>query len=178
MAQTARTLSEIIDLLPDNASGLIDPVDIRDMLVSLVSVHGTMHRDISAPTTIGTPGTYVKGACQTAAGQLHDVTMPEDNRLQYVGAPQRHFHFMATVSMTCGGTNQIIGVKFAKNGVVIDTSVTRRFMATGADIGALVVQAEVTLVKDDYIELWVTNETSTNSVTLIEFLVHLTGTME
>lgn len=178
MAQTARTLAEIIALLPDNTEGLIDPVDIRDMLVSLVPVHGTMHRDVSAATDIDTPGTYVKGACQTAAGQLHDMTMPADNRLQYIGVPERHFHFIATISLICGGINQVIGVKFAKNGAVIDASVSRRKIGTGTDIGALTIQAEVNMVTNDYIELWVTNETSTNSVTLVEFLVHLTGTMD
>ncbi len=178
MAQTQRTIAELIALLPDNITGDISPVDIRDMLVSLIPAHGAMNRDVSVATTIITPGVYEKGACQTETGLLHDITMPEDNRLQYVGEPDRHFHIVGTIASVCSGNNQVVGAKFAKNGVVIDASASRRFISTGSDIGAMAIQAETILQTNDYIELFITNETSTASVTLVEFLVYLTGVIE
>ncbi len=178
MAETHRTLAEILANLPDNITGLIDPEDIRDLVISLNPVHGSLHRGVAADTVIGLAGTYVKALGTTIAGDLHDMTMSQDNRLTFTGPASRHFHVMASVSMTASGSNKIIGMKLAKNGVVLDQSVVRRAVTTGSDIGAAMIQADMSLDTGDYVEIWVTNETTATNVKLDEFHLHASGTLE
>lgn len=178
MVDTARTKAEILALLADNNAGDISPQDVRDMVVSLIPAHGGLYRNVAAPTTVTVAGTYYKAAGTTTAGELDDLTMPQDNRLTYIGVPERHFHILATISMTCDGINKIIGFKIAKNGTPIDGSVSRRRVGTGTDIGALAVQADVALATNDYVEIWVTNETTNTAVTLDEFHLHMSGILE
>ena len=175
---TQRSLAELLALLPDNVTGRIEPEDLRDLLVSLTPGHGSLSRNAAADTTIVTPGTYVKAAGTTTAGHLDDMTMPVDNRLTFIGVSPRHFHIMACISMTVAGVNKLVGIKIAVNGAVIDGSVVRRFVSTGVDIGAATVQADVTLNENDYVELWVTNETTATVVRLDEFNMHASGTLE
>jgi len=178
MAETQRSLAELLANLPDNITGLIDPEDIRDVLISLKPSHGSLFRNVAADTVIGTPGTYVKALGTTTAGGLEDLTMPADNRLTFTGISPRHFHIVATVSMTASGSNKIVGLKIAKNGIVIDESVVRRAITTGADIGAIALQADILMDTDDYVELWVTNESTATNVRLDEFNMHAAGTLE
>ena len=128
------------------------------------------HRLVAAPTTISIAGTYYKTAGTSTARALNGFTH-SDNRLTYIGEDDKHFHLAASLSFTCGGTNQTIGWKMAKNGVVDDGTVVRRRVGTGTDIGSTALHADFTLSTNDYIEIWCTNETSTNSVTLDEFYV-------
>lgn len=178
MAQTQRSLAELIALLPNNTSGLISPEDVRDMLVSLAPIHGSYSRLVTAPTTVSVAGDYVKAAGTTTPGTLHDLTMDQDNRLTFVGASPRHFHVLASISMTCDGINKVLGLKLAKNGVPLDFSVVRRSVGTGLDVGALSLQGDMTLVENDYVEVWLTNETSATDVTIEEIHLHAAGALE
>ena len=178
MVDTNRSYAELVALLPDNIIGRIEPQDLRDMLLSLKSSHGSFYRNVAAATTIGVAGTYVKAAGTTSAGHLDDFTMPADNRLTFVGVSPRHCIVTAALSVTVGGVNQTLGFKIAKNGIPIDASLLRRFVSVGADMGALAVIADTTLELNDYVEVWVTNETSTNAVTLVESQLHISGTLE
>jgi len=178
MVDTGRSKAEILALMADNNAGDISPQDVRDMIVSMIPPHGGYYRNLAAPTTISVAGTYYKAAGTTTAGDLDDLTMPQDNRMTYVGAPTQHFHIIATISMTCAGVNKVIGVKIACNGTPLAGSVIRRKVSTGSDIGAVTVQSDVEMDTNDYIEIWVTNETSNTEVTLDEFHLHMTGTLE
>ena len=178
MVDTKRTVADMLaNLFQDGqAAASITAQDIRDFLVSVHQSHGSFSRNATAATTITVAGTYYKAAGTTTIDtSLHDFSDGGvDNRLKYTGTPSRHVNIAAALSMTCGGSNQILGFKLAKNGVVIDNSVARRKIGTGSDIGGIGVHAHVDMVTDDYIELWCTNETSTATVTIEE--VHLMAT--
>lgn len=175
MVDTVRTLSELQTLFADNTTGAISPQDLRDFLVSVSPPHGTMYRNVAAATTIVTPGTYVKAAGTTTAGALNGFDMPADNRLRYTGAATKHFHLVVSASFTMAGSNDVIGLKMAKNGVPMDESVQRRKVGTGTDIGSTAIHADAVLATNDYIELWVTNETDSVAVTVDELYVFVMG---
>jgi hypothetical protein len=175
VVDTVRTLSALQTLLADNTSGDISPQDIRDFLVSVSPPHGTMYRNVAAATTTVTPGTYLKAAGTTTAGNLNAFDMPANNRLRYTGAAQKHFHIAVSVSFTCGANNKTVGLKIAKDGVVMDDSVARRRVGTGTDIGSTALHADTTLTTNQYLELWLTNETNTATVTIDEMYFFVMG---
>ena len=176
MADQERSLADLQALLADNTQGLISPQDLRDFLVSVVPPHGSFNRLVAAATTITTPGTYVKAAGTTVAGaDLHHFDMPLDGRLRYIGAPNIHAHVAVSLSMTTAGVNNVVGMKMAKNGTVVDSSVVRRRVSTGTDIGAAALHGDVVLATNDYLELFVTNETDTDSVTIDELYFFAMG---
>lgn len=177
MADTKRTLEELQAALANNVAGAISPQDLRDFLVSTIRTRGAFSRLVAAATIIGTPGTYVQVNGTTIAGTLTDMTSPVDGRLTYVGIPDRHFFVTAMVSFTAVGSNKVIGFKIAKNGVVLDKSVVRTAVTTGSDLRAVALQVDLDLVTGDYVELWVTNETTTTDVTIVECHVHADGMM-
>lgn len=175
MADTARSLAELQTLLADNISGAISPQDLRDFLVSVTPPYGAMSRNVASATTIVTPGTYYKAAGTTTVGNVRNMDMPTDNRLRYTGVSPRHFHIAVTVAMTTASVNNVVGLKIAKNGTVIDSSITRRYVTTGADIGSTALHGDIVLSTNDYLELWVTNESDTDSVTIQELYFFAMG---
>lgn len=122
-----------------------------------------------AATTITVKSTYYKAAGTTTletTPAAADFTMPSDNRLTYSGTDTRKFWVSFTFSAKCGGTNQLLGFALAQGGTVADKTKIQRQVSTGADEGAGAVHGLFELATNGYIELWVTNETSTNTVTI------------
>lgn len=175
MVDTVKTVAQLQALLADNITGAISPQDIRDFLVSTAPPYGSMSRLVAAATTVITPGTYYKAAGTTVAVNLNDFDMPLDNRLRYTGLASKHFHIVVSASFTVGGTNDVVGLKIAKNGVVIDNTVQRRKVTTGTDIGSTAVHGDVVLATNDYLELWLTNETASDTVTVDELYFFANG---
>ena len=79
-------------------------------------------------------------------------------------------HIAASVSFTVGANNKLISLRIVKNGTPAAAdavaSTQDRKVGTGADVGSTAVHADMMLTNGDYIELWVTNETDTTSVTV------------
>lgn len=124
----------------------------------------TMQGNATA-TTIGATGTPVKVAGTTVGGSLVQKFTHTSNRLTYTGAVTRDFKVTVTLSATAGNGNQV-GIYVAKNGTVIDESET--YITTNAS-GRLEngsVQTLVELAQNDYIEIWVENNTSVTNVTV------------
>jgi len=165
MADTIRSLSDLLALLPSSGRGEISAADLRDMLVSIQHSRGSFSISSASATTISVAGTYYKAAGTTAAGRLHNFTHA-NNRVTYTGIPDVDVDIYGSLSMTTAGSNNILGMKMAKNGTVIDETIVRRKVGTGTDIGAAGIEGEATLSTNDYIELFVTNEDDTTSVTI------------
>ena len=166
MADTKRSKSDLATLLADNTSGAISPQDVRDFLESMDLSFASMYFSSSAETTIAVAGTYVLAAGTTTSIKLSNFTMPQDNRLTYTGAADVYAEISASISMTCASNSKIVGMKIAKNGTVIDSTEIHRKISTGADIGAAYVQGDVQLATNDYIELFISNETDTANATI------------
>lgn len=174
MADTVRSRSALLTtLFQDGQTAGITAQDMRDLIVSLVPSYGGFYFSTPAATTIGTGGTYVKAAGTTTAtvGTADIGTGSTNNRLVYTGVAPRHFQINAFALLTpASGTNQDMGLQVyvyddsATTGAVVAASKMNAFDA--ATNGAfLATGANVTLDTDDYVELWITNETAAVNVT-------------
>lgn len=173
---TQRSYSELIALLPDNTSGLISPSDMRDVVDSVRQPHAGLYESTPVNTTIAVPGTYYKAA-GTFIAQPHSNLMTADTtgRITYNGISDRHFHIVCSISMTCASNNQDLAFRIAKNGVTDESSEGDRKVGTGSDVGAIAIHADLQLATNDYIELFVTNKTSTALVTLTNMYLFIVG---
>lgn len=138
--------------------------------------NGSFYVTSSAATTIGVQGTYTKvlGTTELVAGAC-EVTMPTNNRLTYTGAPTKHFHIVANLSVRCGSNNQTVSFAIYKNGAQLAHSVMDHFIGTGADIKIMAIHSDVDLATNDYLELWTTNTSSTASVTVVRGYMYCMG---
>lgn len=173
---TQRTYSELVALFPDNTSGAISPQDIRDFLESVRTVHGSLNLVTPAATTINVAGTYelINGVMVSGT---HNALMTADasGRLTYNGASERHFHIVASISMTSQNNNQTVGFRIARNGVSDPVTQIRRRVGTGSDVGAVAIHGDEVLSNGDYIEVFATNYTSTGSLTVEDFYFFAMG---
>ncbi len=129
------------------------------------SAYGSLSISSSAATTIAVNGTYYKAAGTTAAGAVSEFTH-SNNRLQYTGTAAILAAVNMSICATCAASTKILGFKLAKGGVVIDSTVVRRKIGTGSDVGACSVTGLVALAENEFVELWTTNEDSTDAVTV------------
>lgn len=176
---TKRTSTDLItNLFQDGqAAGSITPSDMRDYIDSVVMPFGSLSMTTPAATTVSVAGTYVKAAgTTTISSTVEEVSDGSvNNRLIYTGTPDRHFMIEASVSMTTASNSQIVGMKIAKNGTVLDDTIVRRKVGTGSDLGAAGVQGDVQLSTNDFIELWITNESSASTVTIETLNLFIAG---
>jgi hypothetical protein len=164
MADTQRSKSALATLFADNATGDISPQDLRDFLESMDLPYGAYYISSSAATTPAGAGTFLKALGTTTAIAENNFTH-STNRLTYNGTPDCFAVAMASVSMTCAGVSKIVSLGFAENGAILTPTRIDRKIGTGSDIGAAGVVGTATLSTNDYLELWVANQTDTGTVT-------------
>jgi hypothetical protein len=136
-----------------------------------------MYVSSAVETVISVQSTATKALGTTTALNLQDFDMSANNRLKYVAQATSHFVVTVALSMTAAGNNQLTTLSVAKNGTNIASSEVQRFIGTGADLGAAAVATIVELAQDDYLELFVANETGTGNLTveLMNFIVSEVG---
>ena len=170
MADTARIKSALQALLADNTTGDISAQDVRDVVESIYPGHGAMYISSAAATTIGSASTYVKVAGTTTATNLSNFSMAADNRLTYTGTPDVHVHVAVSLSMTSGSSNQVVRFRVGKTGSTAGAdavaSTIARKIGTGTDIGSTAVHFDGAMSTNDYLELFISNETGANNVTI------------
>jgi hypothetical protein len=124
----------------------------------------TMQANTTA-TTIAATGTRVKISGTTTLQAISQkFTMPTNNRLTYNGAITRDFLVQVTASLEAGN-GQELGMYIAKNGTVQTTSTN---MGTTGGTGRAdnnACQMIISLSTNDYIEVFVSNETAATNIT-------------
>jgi hypothetical protein len=117
-------------------------------------------------TDIITQGVAVKIAGTTTAASINQRFTHTDNRATYIGAITRAFKVTAVASVTSATANKQIGFYVAKNGTVIADS--EMYVTTNANNRAesVAVQTITSLATNDYIEIWVENDTDATDVTV------------
>lgn len=164
---TERTIAQLNTDFADNTTGDITPADMRNLIESLVPAFGSMYISSAAATSISAQNTFTKVAGTTTLEAVaRDMSMPANNRLRYDGAITRQFLIKAAFSMTAAASNEVYAFRLAKNGTTIAASEIQRFVGTGSDVGAAAVQASVELSTNDYVELFVENQTSSANPTI------------
>lgn len=121
-------------------------------------------------TVVSVVGTTYKVLGATTSASVTSKFTNTDNRATYVGSLDRFFKVTTTLSMNSGNNNQI-GIYIAKNGVVLPESEIYITTNSGGRAEAAVVQTLVQLTTNDYIEIFVENDTSTSNITVTDLNV-------
>lgn len=184
MVDTVRSQSALLTtLFQDGQTAGITAQDMRDLIVSLAPAYGGFHVSTPAATTIASGGTYAKMAgTTTASTATADIgTGLTNNRLVYTGVVPRHFIVNAAATVApASGTNQDIGMQLyvyddsASSGALVAQSKVNAFDA-GTDGEVISLTANVTLDTDDYMELWIANETGAVNVTASFAMLSMIG---
>jgi len=131
-----------------------------------VSVQGN-----TGATTISTAGTPVKAAATFVVGIQSGFTGDTTGKIVYNGTSERvaAIHVSATFS-PFASNNQEIFIQIAKNGTVeAGSKITRKVDA--AESANASTFFNVSLSENDFIELYIGNDTSTDNVVLIDAIV-------
>ena len=146
-----------------NNSG-IEITSIADEINAQVSMHGN-----STATTISTQNVAVKAAGTFVAGTFSSFTVDTTGKLTYTGSTTTTVRLTASVTLDVVGTNQDLTVHLAKNGTVISAAKISRLVSASntANVG---VFYNVSVATSDYLEVFVSNGTSTNNITVTDCL--------
>lgn len=173
MADTQRSVSEILALLANNSAGAISAQDLRDAFVTWRQGHGELFIAAadSALITLADTSTYVECTAPVwtpgAAGVLHNFDESAGNgRLTYTGAANIVVHVAATVSFSSVSNNRVIHLRIAKNGVTDAGAEVIRKTGTAGDVGSTAIHAIETMSQGDYLSLFALNVTSADDITI------------
>ena len=181
MVDTVRTTATLLSTLfqDGQAANAITANDMRDLIVSLRPSFGECSMQGNATdTTIAVASTYYKIAGTTALSGnelLFDNNATDTGRLRYIGAPDRVVLFSASCSLSAASNNQVLSLKgwhyddSGTSGSLIAASLVSRKITASGELGAVVVQGSALMSVNDYLEIHVTNETTTAAVTVDDF---------
>lgn len=129
---------------------------------------GSLYISTSGATSFVSINTPVKvNANTTLASNVFrfDDDGAVSNRLRYTGLKTQNFNVSAHISSTAAANNRTYTWYIAKNGTIVTESAIQRKQGTGSDVGALGLSWNVELAENDYVEIWVENNTDTVDVT-------------
>lgn len=164
-----RTSTDILtNLFQTGQNKGIGSDDLRDLTDSMLMPFGRAHMSSNASeTTINTIDTFEIIAGTFVNGSIEDMTFSATGgRLTYTGTPTRHFHIVSNLDMTAASNNQTISFAWFLNGTTeLPVAINQR-VGTGSDVRTLSVHSDSMLDTNDFVELKVTNRTSTANVTV------------
>lgn len=142
----------------------IEITSIADQIYSQTNMHGN-----STVTVIDTINVPKKVAGTFVAGMSSNFTASTTGRMTYNGATTEVVSVRASVTLVPVGTNQVLTIYIAKNGSVIADSRISRTVSAGAS-GNVGLFYNVSMTADDYVEVFVSNGTSSNDITVVDCL--------
>lgn len=124
-------------------------------------------------TGIPAVSTFVKAEGSTTASDLRGFSMTDKNQLTYQNTQSGRFKISVSGFISpIGNETPTLSLAIAKNGTVIDSSimnVTSAFLNALMNVGsgsAISTSVIVDLVENDYIEIWIANQTSGTKIIL------------
>lgn len=121
-------------------------------------------------TTIATINVFVKANGTSTANAINQKFTHTNNRLTYTGGLTRDFIVSAVVSMQDGNA-QLMICRIAKNGTTLANSESQATTSQTNRSQNVKTQTIVSLAPNDYIEIFITNGTSTSAITVTELNV-------
>jgi len=118
-------------------------------------------------TTIAVSGTFYKALGTTTTGEFvekFDVTTTS-NKAVYKGSLTGFYKITACLTVT-GSSNKEVAIRSAKNGVTSPQSEITSTTSAGGKAEGITCQDIVSLATDDYLEIFITNNTDTSSLTV------------
>jgi hypothetical protein len=151
-----------------NGSGSTTFQDIKN--IGSNAVHSEVFMNGNATVTvINTTNVYENVAGTFTAGNVQGITIANGIATAITAGV---YKVDASLSLLAAANNQVIqfdvGVDVGAGFVAHNQGATRRLIATGSDVGALSIQATLTLAAGDDVRLQVRNTTSTANVTVTE----------
>ena len=143
----------------------IQITSIADEIYAQVVLHGN-----ATATTITTQDTPVKVAGTFITDAVASFTTDATGRLTYTGSTTTVVQFVASVTLVPVGTNQLLTIQLAKNGVPITNAKMTRTVSAGAS-GNVSIVFNISMATSDYVELFVANNSSTNDITVTDCLL-------
>lgn len=119
-------------------------------------------------TSVASSGVAYKVAGTTTLSSESRRFSHSNNRLTYTGALTKVFYVTAVLSFSSGATN-LIGVYIAKNNSTIAASEAYATANTAGRLENITVQAVVQLSENDYIEVFIENDSAATDIT-VDFL--------
>jgi len=127
---------------------------------------GNLYITTTATTIFSAINTPTKALGTTTAVNLFRVSSPTDNRLTYIGNKTKKFIVVCTMSITAASNNIQYSLYISKNGIVLPESRSTTKIANGADHQAIALSCTLSMAPNDYIEVWVENDSGTTSMTV------------
>ena len=143
----------------------IQITSIADEIYAQVVLHGN-----ATATVITIQNTPVKVAGTFVTDAAASFTTDATGRLTYTGSTTTVVQFVASVTLVPVGTNQLLTIQLAKNGVPITNAKMTRTVSAGAS-GNVSIVFNISMATSDYVELFVANNSSTNDITVTDCLL-------
>lgn len=123
-------------------------------------------------TTIASTATPVKAAGTFVVGDVSaGFTGSTNGRITFTGATSRHVINALVTLDASSGSNHLLSIFIAKNGTVISTKMTDTVSAGLPR--AIATFANIVLAPNDYIEIFVRNESTTTSVIAVNAVLSI-----
>jgi len=172
MADTKRTLDGVLALYTDNKDGLITFQAHRDLAVSFAPCYGRISQQGNASeTSITDSESYflVNFSLTVLHSEVNDFDMPANGRLRYTGNPDRVAHITVNLSIDLGGNNIGVHFKLGKNGTPDAETEMEYHKGSASTEPEISLSMLTSLSTNDYIELFISNHTNTDNVTVDYF---------
>lgn len=127
---------------------------------------GNLYISTPVVTIFSANNTPTKVLGTTTSAGLFRVTSSASNRLTYTGNKGRRFQVICSLTGTQTSSNIIYSFYIAKNGIVLPESKQTVKLVNSTDQQSITVSCTVTVVPNDYLELWVENNTNTTSLSM------------
>lgn len=172
MADTQRSVSDILALLADNTSGNISPQDIRDAFATWRMGMGQIYipSGSGAAITISDTTNYFEATTPTwslSSGGFWFNESGGNGRLTYTGTADVMVHAAATISFTTASNLQVVHWRLGKNATPDPAAEAQRKVGTGTDVGSTAIHLVTSMSTGDYLSLWVRNATTATNATLV-----------
>ncbi|HET6991319.1 MAG TPA: hypothetical protein VFJ43_08355 [Bacteroidia bacterium] len=127
---------------------------------------GNVYVTTAASTSFTTVSTPTKILGTTTAASLFRVSSPTNNRITYTGTKTKRFAVICSLSMVAASSNKTFSFYIVKNGVVLPESKQMLKLGSSTDKGSITLSCTTQMASNDYIEVWVENDTDISSVTI------------
>ncbi len=125
-------------------------------------------------TPIAIAGTYYKIEGMTTSS-LADLFTHTDNKLTYTGLLTKKVVIDFSASVTCATANQDFGIMIGHQGsAVAGTKITGKLLVAGDPV-VISGNATLTLAPGEYVEVFATNVTDTNALTVKDLQLAISG---
>jgi hypothetical protein len=163
MADTQRSLIDLLARLADNVAGDISEQDLRDLAVSIFGGYG----GICVTGSPGAQGVNIAAAKLTAFDANHassGVTPDHANDKLTIGV-DADYHVTFDVSLL-GSANRTFTFQLYKGGAPVAGAFTKRKLSGGTDVGSCSLQTVAAFVASDELDIRVSADQDGQSITI------------